>query len=107
MLQSLTIKNIALIDNLTIELGNGFNVLTGETGAGKSLIIDSLALLLGEKADRSLIAYNADFASVEAVFTTSSEDIMSRLEELFKNFRSVLLEWSNEFNRVFLKEEQL
>ena len=82
MLQSLTIKNIALIDNLTIELGNGFNVLTGETGAGKSLIIDSLALLLGEKADRSLIAYNADFASVEAVFTTSSEEILSRLEEL-------------------------
>ena len=82
MLQSLTIKNIALIDNLTIELGNGFNVLTGETGAGKSLIIDSLALLLGEKADRSLIAYNADFASVEAVFTTNSEEIMSRLEEL-------------------------
>ena len=81
MLQSLTIKNIALIDNLTIELGNGFNVLTGETGAGKSLIIDSLALLLGEKADRSLIAYNADFASVEAVFTTSSEEILSRLEE--------------------------
>ena len=82
MLQSLTIKNIALIDNLTIELGNGFNVLTGETGAGKSLIIDSLALLLGEKADRSLIAYNADFASVEAVFTTSSEEILSRLEVL-------------------------
>ena len=54
MLQSLTIKNIALIDELTIELGNGFNVLTGETGAGKSLIIDSLALLLGEKAETFL-----------------------------------------------------
>ena len=81
MLQSLTIKNIALIDNLTIELGNGFNVLTGETGAGKSLIIDSLALLLGEKADKSLIAYGENFASVEAVFTTDSEEILSRLEE--------------------------
>ncbi len=81
MLQSLTIKNIALIDNLTIELNNGFNVLTGETGAGKSLIIDSLALLLGEKADKSLISYGTDFASVEAVFTTSSEDVLNRLEE--------------------------
>lgn len=81
MLQSLTIKNIALIDNLTIELNNGFNVLTGETGAGKSLIIDSLALLLGEKADKSLISYGTDFASVEAVFTTNSEDVLNRLEE--------------------------
>jgi len=55
--------------------------LTGETGAGKSLIIDSLALLLGEKADKSLIAYGENFASVEAVFTTDSEEILSRLEE--------------------------
>ena len=81
MLQSLTIKNIALIDELTIELGDGFNVLTGETGAGKSLIIDSLALLLGEKADKSLISYGKEFASVEAVFQTNSEDVLSRMEE--------------------------
>ena len=81
MLQSLTIKNIALIDELTIELGNGFNVLTGETGAGKSLIIDSLALLLGEKADKSLISYGKDFASVEAVFETTSEEVLSKMEE--------------------------
>lgn len=81
MLQSLTIKNIALIDELTIELGSGLNVLTGETGAGKSLIIDSLALLLGEKADKSLISYGKDFASVEAVFETNSEIVLSRLEE--------------------------
>ena len=81
MLQSLTIKNIALIDNLTIDLGEGFNVLTGETGAGKSLIIDSLALLLGEKADKSLISYGASFASVEAVFQTDLEDVLNRMEE--------------------------
>lgn len=81
MLQSLTIKNIALIDSLTIDLGLGFNVLTGETGAGKSLIIDSLALLLGEKADKSLISYGANFASVEAVFETNSEYILNKLEE--------------------------
>ena len=81
MLQSLTIRNIALIDNLTIELSDGFNVLTGETGAGKSLIIDSLALLLGEKADKTLISYGSDFASVEAVFETTSEEVLSKLEE--------------------------
>ncbi len=81
MLQSLTIKNIALIDNLTIELGDGFNVLTGETGAGKSLIIDSLALLLGEKADKSLISYGASFASVEAVFETNLDEVLNRMEE--------------------------
>ena len=81
MLQSLTIKNIALIDNLTIELENGFNVLTGETGAGKSLIIDSIALLLGEKADKSLISYGENYASVEAVFTTNLDSVLDRLEE--------------------------
>ena len=81
MLQSLTIKNIALIDNLTIELGEGFNVLTGETGAGKSLIIDSLSLLLGEKADKSLVSYGENFATVEAVFYTEDEQILGRLEE--------------------------
>ena len=81
MLQSLTIKNIALIDDITIELGNGFNVLTGETGAGKSLIIDSLALLLGEKADKSLISYGKEFASVEAVFQTDSFEVLSKMEE--------------------------
>ena len=81
MLQSLTIKNIALIDNLTIELSHGFNVLTGETGAGKSLIIDSLALLLGEKADKSLISYGSDYASVEAVFETTCDSVLNKLEE--------------------------
>ena len=81
MLQSLTIKNIALIDNLTIELNDGFNILTGETGAGKSLIIDSLSLLLGEKADKSLISYGETFASVEAVFWTDLESVLNQLEE--------------------------
>ena len=56
MLESLSIKNIALIKSQSLELTRGLNVLTGETGAGKSLIIDSLSLLLGEKADKSLIS---------------------------------------------------
>ena len=68
MLKSLTIKNIALIRNLTIELSNGLCVLSGETGAGKSLIIDSISLLLGLKADKSLISNGEKEASVLAVF---------------------------------------
>ena len=81
MLESLTIKNIALIENLTIDLGSGLNVLTGETGAGKSLIIDSLSLLLGEKADKNLISYGESYASVEAVFTTNLEEVLNKLED--------------------------
>ena len=69
MLQQLSIKNIALIENLTLELENGFNVLSGETGAGKSIIIDSLNLVLGERADKELVRNGTPKARVEGVFT--------------------------------------
>ena len=52
MIQSLAVKNIALIDELNIEFEAGLNVLSGETGAGKSILVDSMNLLLGERADR-------------------------------------------------------
>lgn len=81
MLERLTIKNIALIREQSIEFSDGLNVLTGETGAGKSLIIDSLSLLLGEKADKSLISHGQTSASVEAVFTGLSENVLSLLDE--------------------------
>ncbi len=68
MISSLKINNIALIDENTIKLGNGFNTLTGETGAGKSIIIDSLNFVLGSKADKTLIKTGRDFAKVEVVF---------------------------------------
>ena len=55
MLETLEIHNIALIENETIDFDNGLNVLTGETGAGKSLIIDAIGILLGNKVTRSLI----------------------------------------------------
>ena len=55
MLSYLSIHNLALIDNLTIEFGDGLNILTGETGAGKSIIIDAVGLILGERADREMI----------------------------------------------------
>ncbi|MEM9400430.1 MAG: DNA repair protein RecN [Verrucomicrobiota bacterium] len=66
MLQLLRIKNLAVIEDLTWELGQGFNILTGETGAGKSILIDALSLLLGAKADKGLVRDGADACSVEA-----------------------------------------
>ncbi|MCU0788515.1 MAG: AAA family ATPase, partial [Verrucomicrobia bacterium] len=54
MLTTLRIKNLALVDDLTLDLHRGYNVISGETGAGKSVIIGALKLVLGERADRTL-----------------------------------------------------
>jgi len=83
MLCQISIENIALIDKLELELKNGLNILSGETGAGKSIIIDSLNFVLGERADKSLIRFGTDKASVEAVFedylTPSIKDCLDDL----------------------------
>ncbi|HUS34704.1 MAG TPA: DNA repair protein RecN [Verrucomicrobiae bacterium] len=71
MLATLRIKNLALVADLTLELQPGYNVITGETGAGKSILIGALNLVLGERADRTLIRSGADASSVEAVFDTA------------------------------------
>ena len=71
MLTTLRIKNLALVADLTLELQPGYNAITGETGAGKSILIGALKLLLGERADRTLIRSGADSCSVEAVFDVS------------------------------------
>ena len=60
--------NIALIKNVEVPFGPGLNILTGETGAGKSIIIDAVNLALGERADRGLIRYGTQRAQVEAAF---------------------------------------
>lgn len=67
MLVSMTVRNIALIEQLQIEFQKGMQVLSGETGAGKSIIVDSINLVLGERADRGLIRSGCDRASVEAL----------------------------------------
>jgi DNA repair protein RecN (Recombination protein N) len=72
MLTTLRIKNLALVTDLTLELQPGCNVITGETGAGKSIIIGALNLVLGERADRGLIRSGEDSCSVEAVFDIAS-----------------------------------
>src|ERR1043166_1241886 len=83
MLRALRIKNLALVFDLTLELQPGFNAITGETGAGKSVIIGALNLVLGERADRSLIRSGAESCSVEAVFAIEAlaSKINSFLEE--------------------------
>ncbi|HVV01009.1 MAG TPA: DNA repair protein RecN [Verrucomicrobiae bacterium] len=71
MLTTLRIKNLALVSDLTLELRPGYNVITGETGAGKSILIGALDLALGERADRGLIRAGSDGCAVEAVFDIS------------------------------------
>src|SRR5436190_5093669 len=69
VLSLLRIKNLALVEELEWQIGPGFVAVTGETGAGKSIVIGALQLLLGERADKSLIRTGADLCTVEAVFT--------------------------------------
>src|SRR5579859_1927112 len=71
MLTTLRIKNLALVADLTLELQPGYNVITGETGAGKSIVIGALSLVLGERADRGLLRRGSEQCSVGAVFDTS------------------------------------
>ena len=68
MLTHLTISNIVLIDKLNLEFGSGLNILTGETGAGKSILLDALSLALGARSDIALIRHGTDSASVTAEF---------------------------------------
>jgi DNA repair protein RecN (Recombination protein N) len=82
MLTELRIRNFAIIESLTLPLSRGFNVLSGETGAGKSIIVGALGLLLGERASPDLIRTGADRASVEGVFDiTSQPEIIALLDE--------------------------
>ena len=82
MLTDLRIKNLALVDDLSIELGSGYNAVTGETGAGKSVIIGALGLVLGERADRTLLRDGSEQCSVEAIIdiTGMSKDFHDFLE---------------------------
>ena len=82
MIERLFIKNYAIIDSLEIELDDGFNVFTGETGAGKSIIIGALSLLMGEKGDITSIRTGEEKALIEATINVKSSDVASKLRDL-------------------------
>lgn len=82
MLRNLHVKNLALIDEMEVEFEEGLNILTGETGAGKSLIIGSINMALGQKVPKEMIKEGADYALVELIFEVKSEDTIRRLQEM-------------------------
>ena len=82
MLRSLHIENIAVIKSVDLEFSDGFMVLTGETGAGKSIIIDSINLILGAKADKELVRHGENSASVSALFTNLSSATIEACDRL-------------------------
>jgi DNA repair protein RecN (Recombination protein N) len=82
VLSLLKVKNIALIDELSVEFGRGLNLLTGETGSGKSIIVDSLGALTGERISNDLIKQGTDHARIEGLFTVdSSEQLIATLDQ--------------------------
>lgn len=81
MLLELNIENFAIIENMKIEFEPGLNVLTGETGSGKSIIIDSLGLVLGQRANKDIIKKGKDRAFIEAVFSSYDEETKDLLLE--------------------------
>lgn len=83
MLRHISISNVALIKKIDIDFDEGFSVLTGETGAGKSIIVDAVNLVIGERADKSLIKYGEEKALVEAVFSIEKN---SKASEALKEY---------------------
>ncbi len=82
MLQNLHVKNLALIDEAEVEFSDGLNILTGETGAGKSIIIGSINLALGQKVPKEMLKENDDPALVELIFSVEDEKVREKLLEL-------------------------
>ena len=82
MLKEIRIQNFAIIENLAVSFESGLNVMTGETGAGKSIIIDALNLLLGDRADTDSIRTGETTALVEGLFQISNEDTLAMVQEI-------------------------
>ena len=77
MLESLHVRNYVLIDKLDLDFSDGFTVITGETGSGKSIILGALSLLLGQKADKEAVRNGSDMAEVSGTFSITSPDVIS------------------------------
>lgn len=82
MIRSISIKNFALIDDIQLSFGNQFNVITGETGSGKSIVLEALSLALGSRADLSAVRDTQSKCVVEVLFEVSSLNIEKSFEEL-------------------------
>ena len=82
MLKNVHIKNLALIDEADIDYEKGLNIMTGETGSGKSIIISSVNIALGDKANKSMIRRGCDFGLIELTFASDSSNVHSLLDEL-------------------------
>ena len=82
MLSHLHVKNLALIEEIEVEFGPGLNILTGETGAGKSILLGSMQLILGSKTSKNMIRENAPYALVELLFQIENEKVAQALETL-------------------------
>lgn len=82
MLLQLDVNNVALIDKISIEFGKGLSILTGETGAGKSILIDSINAVLGDRTGKDIIRNGTDKAIIEAVFSSDSAAVINALNEL-------------------------
>jgi DNA repair protein RecN (Recombination protein N) len=109
MLKSLTIQNYALISKLEIEFSKGFSVITGETGAGKSIIIGALSLVLGQRADAKSIKQSEDKCSIEGLFDISSYGLEAffRERDLDYDARNCILRreiWNSGKSRAFIND---
>ena len=82
MLLNLHIKNMAFIDEIDINFEDNLNILTGETGAGKSIVIDSIMLALGGKTPKDFVRKDAEYGLVELLFSIEDEEVIKRLSEL-------------------------
>lgn len=82
MLQNLHVKNLALIDECEVEFSDGLNIMSGETGAGKSIIIGSINLALGEKVPKEMLRDNEQTAFVELIFYVENDDVLEKLKEM-------------------------
>lgn len=91
MLINLSISNIVLIEKLNLEFGGGLNILTGETGAGKSILLDALSLALGARSDTGLIRHGCEMASVSASFDVVPESVKSTLDEFDIDYNDGLI----------------
>ena len=88
MLTSLSIKNYALIDHLQVDFNNGFTIITGETGAGKSILLGGLSLILGKRADLSSLRDKASKCVIEAVFDITNYNLTELFESNDLDFES-------------------